>query len=118
MLCAQVLKMRFCVTVALAMLAGMGMGGKAAFGGDTVHGAQADWPQWRGPNRNSVAPNSPKLLDVWSKDGPSLAWQYPMFHSTPEDGGMGSPVVGEGKFVAFFNFHRRIPNDPAGVRVW
>lgn len=77
----------------------------------------SEWPQWRGPNRDGVAPSSPALLDAWPKEGPPLAWKYPVFHCTPTDGGMGSPVMGEGKVVAFFNFHRRIPNDPEGVRV-
>src|SRR5260221_12608283 len=63
-----------------------------------------DWPQWRGPNRNGVSESSLKLLDKWPADGPALAWKYPVFHNTPTDGGMGSPVVAEGSVVAFFNF--------------
>ena len=34
----------------------------------------ADWPQWRGPNRDGhAAPQS--LLDAWPKDGPAVKWQ-------------------------------------------
>src|SRR4051794_2958567 len=79
--------------------------------------AGAEWPQWRGPDRNGIAENSPKLLDKWPADGPALAWKYPIFHSTPTDGGMGSPVVASGKVFAFYNFHRRVPVDPEGVHV-
>lgn len=33
----------------------------------------ADWPQWRGPNRDGhAAPQA--LLQSWPKDGPKLAW--------------------------------------------
>lgn len=35
--------------------------------------ADADWPQWRGPNRDGHAA-SQKLLQSWPADGPALAW--------------------------------------------
>ena len=34
----------------------------------------ADWPQWRGPERNGVS-NETGLLKDWPKDGPKLVWQ-------------------------------------------
>ncbi|MGH9659516.1 MAG: PQQ-binding-like beta-propeller repeat protein, partial [Bryobacteraceae bacterium] len=34
----------------------------------------ADWPQWRGPSRNGVSPES-GLLKAWPKEGPKLLWQ-------------------------------------------
>ena len=34
----------------------------------------ADWPQWRGPERNGVSPET-GLLKEWPKDGPKLLWQ-------------------------------------------
>jgi outer membrane protein assembly factor BamB len=35
----------------------------------------ADWPQWRGPNRDGyAAPQS--LLQQWPEGGPKLKWQY------------------------------------------
>jgi outer membrane protein assembly factor BamB len=36
--------------------------------------AAADWPQWRGPNRDGVSKET-GLLKEWPKDGPKLAWQ-------------------------------------------
>ena len=95
----------------------LGLVAIASAGEPASQPTSTDWPQWRGPNRDGVSPNSPKLLDKWPADGPTLAWSYPVFHSTPMDGGMGSPVVGEGKVVTFFNFHRRVPLDSDGVQV-
>jgi outer membrane protein assembly factor BamB len=34
----------------------------------------ADWPQWRGPNRDSVCTET-GLLQQWPKDGPKLLWE-------------------------------------------
>lgn len=47
----------------------------------------ADWPQWRGPNRDGISPET-GLLKSWPKDGPKLLWQADL-------GGAGyaSPVI-------------------------
>jgi outer membrane protein assembly factor BamB len=37
-------------------------------------GKPADWPQWRGPNRDDHSPDK-GLLKEWPKDGPTLAWK-------------------------------------------
>lgn len=37
-------------------------------------GGAADWPQWRGPQRNGISPET-GLSDQWPDDGPSLVWQ-------------------------------------------
>jgi outer membrane protein assembly factor BamB len=34
----------------------------------------ADWPQWRGPQRNGISAES-GLLAEWPKEGPKLVWQ-------------------------------------------
>lgn len=34
----------------------------------------ADWPQWRGPERNGISKET-GLLKEWPKEGPKLAWQ-------------------------------------------
>ena len=34
----------------------------------------ADWPQWRGPQRNGSSPET-GLLKEWPKEGPRLLWQ-------------------------------------------
>jgi len=35
----------------------------------------ADWPQWRGPNRDGVSQET-GLLKSWPKDGPKLSWTF------------------------------------------
>jgi len=50
----------------------------------------ADWPQWRGPNRNGISEET-GLLKEWPKEGPKLRWQIKeagLGYSTPA-------VVGE-----------------------
>ncbi len=50
----------------------------------------ADWPQWRGPQRNGISQEK-GLLQEWPKDGPKLLWQVKdvgLGYSTPA-------VVGE-----------------------
>lgn len=37
--------------------------------------AAADWNQWRGPNRDGVALNSPPLAEAWDPSGPPKLWQ-------------------------------------------
>ncbi len=34
----------------------------------------ADWPQWRGPQRNGISAET-GLLAEWPKEGPRLVWQ-------------------------------------------
>src|ERR1017187_5615167 len=34
----------------------------------------ADWPQWRGPQRNGISAET-GLLKEWPKEGPTLVWQ-------------------------------------------
>jgi outer membrane protein assembly factor BamB len=49
--------------------------------------AAADWPQWRGPNRDGVSLET-GLLKEWPKEGPKLDWKVKV------DGvGYSSPVV-------------------------
>jgi outer membrane protein assembly factor BamB len=36
--------------------------------------ATADWPQWRGPERNGISQER-GLLKQWPKEGPKLRWQ-------------------------------------------
>ena len=54
----------------------------------------ADWPQWRGPQRNGISTET-GLLKEWPKDGPKLRWQRKDLgsgYSTPS-------VVGERLYV-------------------
>src|SRR5262245_7124138 len=50
----------------------------------------ADWPQFRGPNRDEVSAET-GLLKRWPKEGPKLVWTY-------DDAGLGyagPAVVGD-----------------------
>ena len=77
--------------------------------------AWTEWPQWRGPSRDGVAPSSPKLLDAWPKDGPKLLWKSDMIPSISEndphlvaDSGSGSPIVADGKVFLFVDWKRQV----------
>src|SRR5262249_34863487 len=47
----------------------------------------ADWPQWRGPNRDGHSPEK-GLLKEWPKNGPPLVWKANL-----GGGGFSSPAV-------------------------
>lgn len=51
----------------------------------------ADWPQWRGPNRDGVSAET-GLLNEWPKEGPKLGWKADLGGV-----GYGSPSVAGGK---------------------
>lgn len=51
----------------------------------------ADWPQWRGPNRDGVSSET-GLLKKWPKDGPPLVWTFDKAGT-----GYSSPAIVGGK---------------------
>src|SRR5579872_6204268 len=61
----------------------------------------ADWPQWRGPDRNGVAPESPPLADEWPGTGPRLGWQNGRLMHGGVDTGHSSPVVAAGRVYLY-----------------
>jgi len=52
----------------------------------------ADWPQWRGPNRDGIC-NETGLLKSWPEGGPKLLWEI-----TGLGTGYSSLTFGDGKF--------------------
>jgi hypothetical protein len=66
----------------------------------------ADWPQWRGPDRNGIAPASPKLLERWPTNGPSLLWKSEPIPSGTE-GGCGSVTIAGGKAFVFVHWKHK-----------
>ena len=50
--------MKLCATISFAMLIGA---------------VAADWPQWRGPNRNGIS--GEKISAAWPAEGPKVAWR-------------------------------------------
>ncbi|MCO6436873.1 MAG: PQQ-like beta-propeller repeat protein [Phycisphaerae bacterium] len=57
----------------------------------TISSIAADWPQWRGPDRNAISKEQ-GLLQAWPKDGPPLAWKV-----TGIGDGMGGIAVSNGR---------------------
>jgi outer membrane protein assembly factor BamB len=70
--------------------------------------ADSDWPQFRGQNRDGVVVKSSKLLDSWPAEGPPLLWKSEFIPSYV-CGGVGNPVVAEGKVFLYSN--RKQPLD-------
>lgn len=50
----------------------------------------ADWPQWMGPNRDDVWPET-GILESFPEDGPEVLWRKPI------NGGFSGPAVAGGK---------------------
>jgi len=61
----------------------------------------ADWPQWRGPNRDGIAVGSPALLDTFPPDGPRKVWTSEDIPGDQPAGGWGSPAVADGKVFVY-----------------
>lgn len=73
--------------------------------------ALADWPQWRGPDRNGVAAPDAKLPALLPEEyEPELVWK---FEGIPSDhyGGHGSAVVAGGKVFLSIVWHRDEPTE-------
>jgi outer membrane protein assembly factor BamB len=72
--------------------------------GQTNMAAGTDWPQWRGPDRNGVARESPPLADQWPAAGPRLVWQAEKLMHGGSDTGHGSPAVAGGCVYLYENW--------------
>lgn len=70
-----------------------------AFAVPAAGGIAADWPQWRGPNRDGHSPET-GLFGTWDKaDGPPLEWQAEGLGS-----GYASVAVVDGRIYTTGNF--------------
>jgi outer membrane protein assembly factor BamB len=58
----------------------------------------ADWPQWRGLNRDGAVPQSPPLNTTWANGGPAKVWESEEIPG----GGYGSVVVSGGHVYIFY----------------
>ena len=63
----------------------------------------ADWPQWRGPNRDGVAPESPPLADAWPVGIPRFVWRTERLLNQGHESGHSSPVVAYGRVFLYVN---------------
>jgi outer membrane protein assembly factor BamB len=66
--------------------------------------AAADWPQWRGPDRNGVASESPPLAEAWPNGGPRLLWRTESLMNGGKTTGPSSPVVVDGRVYLYGNW--------------
>src|SRR5579883_2445382 len=57
----------------------------------------ADWPQWRGPQRNGISQEK-GLAHAWPAAGPRLAWEVKDL-----DAGFSTPAVSHGKLFLICN---------------
>lgn len=60
-------------------------------------GLAADWPQWQGPDRNSMS-REQGLLREWAPDGPPLVWKVDGL-----GGGDSAPSVADGRILGMAN---------------
>ncbi|HET6880927.1 MAG TPA: PQQ-binding-like beta-propeller repeat protein [Pirellulales bacterium] len=60
-----------------------------------------EWPQWRGPNRDGISPET-DLLDKWPEKGPPLVWK-----ATGLGGGFSSVAVDAGKIYTLGSRDRK-----------
>lgn len=68
--------------------------------------AGADWPQWRGPNRDGVSSET-GLLAVWPADGPPRSWEAKVGH------GFASVIVARGRVFTIFQ-----DGDSEAIAAW
>jgi outer membrane protein assembly factor BamB len=73
--------------------------------------AGADWPQWRGPERNGLAGGDVALAESWGEKGPPEVWKSEEIPSG-DWGGWGSPVVAGQKVYVYVNLLIRVPLEP------
>ena len=76
----------------------------------TVTATAADWPQWRGPARNGVSPDSPKLLDAVPAEGLKELWESELIPAQDE-GGLASPVAAGGRVYLSVVWHSDEPSE-------
>ena len=63
----------------------------------------ADWPQWRGPDRNGVSKDT-GLLQEWPEGGPKLRWKR-----TDIGPGYSTPIIVGGKVYLTTAVRHHIP---------
>jgi outer membrane protein assembly factor BamB len=83
----------------------------AFIGGAT---AASDWPQWRGPMRNGILPDSPPLADHWPSKGLTKLWDSEAI-PYDDDGGHGSIVAVRGRVYAAIVWHTDVPTETRAI---
>lgn len=70
----------------------------------------ADWPQWRGPNRDGVSTDTTPIAESFPETGLKKVWESDYI---PSDhyGGHGSPVVSGEQVIMSVVWHERVPSE-------
>lgn len=68
----------------------------------------ADWNQWRGPNRDGTAPDSPAMIENLPADGLMPMWISEDTIPSARDGGWSSPVIADGMVFVFTHTRTRV----------
>jgi len=68
----------------------------------------ADWNQWRGPARDGLAADSPRLRDALPATGLPALWTADDEIAAAESGGWSSPIVAAGKVYLFAHKKTRL----------
>lgn len=71
---------------------------------------KADWPQWRGPDRNGIAADTTPIPVISEEKPPEQLWVSPEIPSD-HDGGHGSLAISNGKVVVAIVWHRDVPTE-------
>ena len=79
-----------------------------------IASASSDWPQWRGPARNGIVTDSPKLAEQWPSKGLTKLWDSESIPSD-DDGGHGSIVAAGGRAYASIVWHTDVPTETRAV---
>ena len=74
----------------------------------------AEWPQWRGPDRNGVVRDGVRLLDTFPKEGLERLWVSEFIPSN-DDGGHGSVVVVGGRVYLALVWHTDVPTKTRAI---
>jgi outer membrane protein assembly factor BamB len=74
----------------------------------------ADWPQWRGPLRNGILSDSPRLADQWPSKGLAKLWESEAI-PCDDDGGHGSVVAVGGRVYAALVWHTDVPTETRAI---
>lgn len=77
----------------------------------------ADWPQWRGLNRDGIVKDSPPLAEAWPEKGPPKLWQSERLPGG-KIAGYGSAVVAGGKVYAFASGDPQAPIRERTLAEW
>jgi hypothetical protein len=76
----------------------------------TLSTALADWPQWRGPDRDGLSTDTTPIQESFPEEGLKKVWESE-FIPSDHYGGHGSPVVaGEQVFISVV-WHDKVVSD-------